>query len=481
MAAYQKLPYVSTPRPRNLRLADLYLRSGEQQAEAERRRGDIQAQLWGTVGQAVGQTASAMIQAPGIAREQQAKAAQEAQRAELGSLQLGEAKRVVNDRENLDLAMREGGGVEARTVALLKDRPELAEQARGYFKRQKDRMDGMLKDGAEQIRQFGYSAEAASAAVDHFEELGFDQRTVGQFRQAFQNPDQIRTVVDRILNPDAKPESDYTLTPGDQRFRGGTHQPVASVPANATRAPNPTEASLAMAAAAGDPQALKALAVMREQRPPSREPRDPVEPLVAIMGPDGQPVLVPRSQATGQRPASNREQGRAVTSGDAGEIAEFTTALDDIATVRETLKGAKATGAVARLGAGVWNPISEATGWGIEAKQKQAVIDRVKQVIGKALEGGVLRKEDELKYTKILPTIGDPPELVTTKLDGLERAIQQRISRKVDALTDAGYDTGKFSGRTPTTGITVTTPDGQTFTFPDQGRAEAFKKRAGIK
>jgi hypothetical protein len=238
------------------------------------------------------------------------------------------------------------------------------------------------------------------------------------------------------------PPQPYTLTPGSQR-RGPNNEVLAEIPANAPTAPNPTEASLAMAAAAGDTNALKALNLLRAQRPAAGDN----EPLLAVMGDDGNPVLMPRSQASGRRPASNREQGRAVTSGDAGELADFTTALDDIATVRGALSGNKATGTAAKAGAMLWNPITEATGIGTEAKQKQAVIDRVKQVIGKALEGGVLRKEDELKYAKILPTIGDTPEVVTSKLDGLEKAIQNRIQRKIDALDDAGYDVQKFRTR----------------------------------
>ena len=41
---------------------------------------------------------------------------------------------------------------------------------------------------------------------------------------------------------------------------------------------------------------------------------------------------------------------------------------------------------------------------------------RVKQVIGKSLEGGVLRREDEYKYVKILPTIQDPPDVAKAKI-----------------------------------------------------------------
>ena len=94
----------------------------------------------------------------------------------------------------------------------------------------------------------------------------------------------------------------------------------------------------------------------------------------------------------------------------------------------------------------LWTPITNLTGWGTEAKQKQAQIDRVKQVIGKALEGGVLRKEDEAKYEKILPTIKDSPELVRAKLNGLVAAIEKRHGRKLEALESAGYDVSRFTG-----------------------------------
>lgn len=189
-----------------------------------------------------------------------------------------------------------------------------------------------------------------------------------------------------------------------------------------------------------------------------RDPSEPRaqgdgEPLMAVMDEkSGQPMYVPRSQAVGRRPASNREQGRAVTSGDAGKISELDTSIDDLAVLRSTVTGSKATGTSARVGAALPNAITEVTGWGAEAKTKQAVIDRVKQVIGKALEGGVLRKEDEYKYEKILPTIGDVPSVVEAKMKGLENAITLRRQRTLESLTDAGYDTARFSDRAPAGG-----------------------------
>lgn len=61
------------------------------------------------------------------------------------------------------------------------------------------------------------------------------------------------------------------------------------------------------------------------------------------------------------------------------------------------------------------------------AQTLQANIARVKQVIGKALEGGVLRKEDEVKYAKILPTLNDTDEVAQRKI----QAIADDLDRKL--------------------------------------------------
>lgn len=151
-------------------------------------------------------------------------------------------------------------------------------------------------------------------------------------------------------------------------------------------------------------------------------------------------------QTAASKPAP---QGRGVLAGDANKIAELRSSLDDLGTLRRTIAApgeSGATGAMAKLGAMVPNVITETTGFGTAAKQKQAVIDRVKQVIGKALEGGVLRKEDEAKYARILPTISDVDDVVMTKLQGLESAISQRLEQQIEALEQAGYNVGGFSG-----------------------------------
>ena len=210
------------------------------------------------------------------------------------------------------------------------------------------------------------------------------------------------------------------------------------------------------------------------------------EPLVAIIGDNNTPVLVPRSQAVGKRPASTREQGRSVTSGDANELADYDTSLSDLQVLRKTLtETANATVTTAKVGAALPNWATDLTGWGTNAKKRQGVIDRVKQVIGKTMEGGVLRKEDEYKYAKILPTIGDPPEVAASKLNGLETAITQRKATKLDALEDANYDVTRFRAREAAPaagdGVTVTAPDGQVFRFKSKAEADGFKRAAGIR
>lgn len=63
------------------------------------------------------------------------------------------------------------------------------------------------------------------------------------------------------------------------------------------------------------------------------------------------------------------------------------------------------------------------------AQNLQASIATAKQIVGKALEGGVLRKEDEAKYAKILPTLGDTDAVAQHKISELINLISQRLNQ----------------------------------------------------
>ena len=62
-----------------------------------------------------------------------------------------------------------------------------------------------------------------------------------------------------------------------------------------------------------------------------------------------------------------------------------------------------------------------------EAQGLQANLARVKQLIGKALEGGVLRKEDEEKYSKILPTIKDTDANAVYKVNQIADDLERKL------------------------------------------------------
>jgi hypothetical protein len=62
-----------------------------------------------------------------------------------------------------------------------------------------------------------------------------------------------------------------------------------------------------------------------------------------------------------------------------------------------------------------------------DAQSLRANIARVKQVIGKALEGGVLRKEDEVKYQKILPTLNDTDAVAQAKINAISSDLQRKL------------------------------------------------------
>jgi hypothetical protein len=151
------------------------------------------------------------------------------------------------------------------------------------------------------------------------------------------------------------------------------------------------------------------------------------------------------NQATEEN-ARNTKVGRPVIAGDAEDLANFDTSRDELKELRDAITAKGATGIGASIAAKT--PfVTQITGWGADAKAKQALIDRVKQVIGKSLEGGVLRKEDEAKYEKILPTIGDANEVVISKIEGLDKALADRKGRRLDSLEDAGFNVSKFKNR----------------------------------
>lgn len=73
-----------------------------------------------------------------------------------------------------------------------------------------------------------------------------------------------------------------------------------------------------------------------------------------------------------------------------------------------------------------------------DARKVQADVNAARQRVGKALEGGVLRKEDEDKYKKILATLNDTPETAEYKIMSLIGSVQRDIENYTSLQQSSG-------------------------------------------
>lgn len=102
------------------------------------------------------------------------------------------------------------------------------------------------------------------------------------------------------------------------------------------------------------------------------------------------------------------------------DITQTETALEGIKELKDLIaENEQYIGPIKGLQA--YNPFSK-------SRQIQADVDRIRQRVGKALEGGVLRKEDEEKYKKILAVLTDTPETAAYKINQLIVDLNRELS-----------------------------------------------------
>jgi len=69
-----------------------------------------------------------------------------------------------------------------------------------------------------------------------------------------------------------------------------------------------------------------------------------------------------------------------------------------------------------------------------------AEIRAASQQFGRYMEGGVLRKEDEIKYRKMFPAMSDTREIADGKLDIVRKLLRRKQESDLDALGKQNYD-----------------------------------------
>ena len=98
------------------------------------------------------------------------------------------------------------------------------------------------------------------------------------------------------------------------------------------------------------------------------------------------------------------------------QVAEYNSAMAELVALEATLDKFGGTSPTS----GLWSLIP-----GTNEQMALSAINKARQRIGRTLEGGVLRKEDEEKYKKILPTIFDMQNVSEFKIDDMMATLQR--------------------------------------------------------
>lgn len=88
----------------------------------------------------------------------------------------------------------------------------------------------------------------------------------------------------------------------------------------------------------------------------------------------------------------------------------------------------------------------------MRAQNINSQVKATAQMIGKYMEGGVLRAEDIPKYAAMLPGLSDTPETAQSKIDNVRALLTRKYNTDLESLQQGGYD---VSGFTPLGGPTT--------------------------
>lgn len=94
------------------------------------------------------------------------------------------------------------------------------------------------------------------------------------------------------------------------------------------------------------------------------------------------------------------------------------------------------------------------------------------QMIGKYMEGGVLRAEDIPKYAAMLPGLSDTPETAQNKINNVRALLTRKYNTDLESLQQGGYD---VSGFEPLQGQAPTQPQGGFDAASELARIRALK------
>jgi len=147
---------------------------------------------------------------------------------------------------------------------------------------------------------------------------------------------------------------------------------------------------------------------------------------------------ITKGKIEGGKLKGKRDAGLTVTATNAERIGDFSASFAQLGVLTDSFSNPEAP-------QGPISQLRKANPYDWQAQAKQQLVASTKQLVGKALEGGVLRAEDERKYEKILPKIGDTFEAAVQKAANLRTMLNNTYEARISALNSAGYDMSGFS------------------------------------
>lgn len=137
--------------------------------------------------------------------------------------------------------------------------------------------------------------------------------------------------------------------------------------------------------------------------------------------------------------AQNKGSGRTMPAASATALSGTLQGIDQMQTLINQIPDFSKKGLAGPVGSlRRFNP------YDADAQAFQQYVNTYKQVIGKGLEGGVLRKEDEAKYEKIIPRMGDTEEVLKRKAKQLQDMLINKYNTDITSLQRAGYNVKGF-------------------------------------
>jgi hypothetical protein len=157
--------------------------------------------------------------------------------------------------------------------------------------------------------------------------------------------------------------------------------------------------------------------------------------------------------------AAKAAAGRPVQAADINKISDLDKSISELKDLGNKLSTGQGMGGMARIenaivpgGLAPYVPGAEA------AKETAANIALARQVAGRAIHGGVMRKNDQEQAEQYMPKQDDPPQVVQAKLANILKLANDSKIGHIENLKRGGFDVSGFQsaiGAAPTTALSA--------------------------